>query len=107
MQYYTLELDDESAEACTIVAPFGRFKYRKMPMGLKCALDFGKKFKENALRGIEDIAVYLNEVECFSNSWNYHVRLLDEFLYRLKSTSFTVNPRKCEFSVQETVWFGC
>ena len=61
---------------------------------------------ENVLRGIEDIDVYLDNVGCFSNSWNHHVKLLDEVLYRLKTNGFTVNPRKREFAVQETDWLG-
>ena len=101
-QYYMLELDDESANACTIVTPFGKFKYRRMPMGLKCTPDFAQEVMENALRGIEDIDVYLDDLCCFSNSWNHHVKLLDEVMFRLKSNEFTVNPRKCEFTVQET-----
>lgn len=62
-------------------------------MGLKCAPDFAQEVMENVFRGMEDIDVYLDDIGCFSNLWNHHVKLLDEVLYRLKPNGFTVNPR--------------
>ena len=34
MGYYHLELSAESRELCTIVLPFGKYEYQRIPMGL-------------------------------------------------------------------------
>ena len=55
---YTLDLDDKSAEAGTIVMLFGKFKYHRMLMGLKYAPGFTREVMENVLHGIEGIVGY-------------------------------------------------
>ena len=92
MQYYTFELDKDSQDMCTIVIPFGKYKYTRLPMGLKCSTDFPQEVMENVLHGIEDADVYLDDVGAFSNSWTDHLAVLDDILRCLKDNGFTVNP---------------
>ena len=39
MGYYTITLDRKAQEICTIVTPWGKYSYLRLPMGLMCAPD--------------------------------------------------------------------
>ena len=49
----------ESKYLCTIIMPFDKYKYAKLPMGLKCSPDIAQVAMENILAGIEDADVTL------------------------------------------------
>jgi hypothetical protein len=80
MQCYTFELDKESQDLCTIIMPFGKYKYLRLPIGLKCSPDTAQAAMENVLSDIEDTNIYINDVGAFSNDWDHHVNFLATIL---------------------------
>ena len=108
MMYYSFELDDESKDLCTIVTPFGKYRYCRMAMGLKTAPDVCQRHIEDVLRDLKQrgVEVYIDDVGIFSNSYEEHMALIKEVVQRLQAAGFKINPLKCEWCVQETDFLG-
>ena len=58
MEYYTLGLDPDTQSVCTIITPWGKYKYLRLPMGVMSAPDiFQKK--------MSDLRAHLNYVKIY------------------------------------------
>jgi hypothetical protein len=90
MQCCTFQLDDDSANLCVIITPFGKYRYRRLPMGIKISPDFAQEVMEDVLRGLEFCDVFLDDIGVFSDSYSDHMEHISQVLSRLQQNHFTV-----------------
>jgi hypothetical protein len=77
---YTFELDEESQDLCTIIMLFGKYKYLRLLIGLKCSPYISQAVMESVLSDIEDADIYINDVGAFSSDWDHLINLLATIL---------------------------
>ena len=78
MQYYDLELDKQSKDYCTVVTPFGKYRYKRLPMRLKISPDVAQSIIEQILHDL-DVEVYIDNIGVFSKTYEEHIEKLTEY----------------------------
>lgn len=93
---YLFELDEESKELCTIVTPYGKFHYNRLPMGVKVCPDISQSLIKKIMDGL-DVEAYIDDCAHFSDdSFDKHLKVIDKILHQLKLNGLKCNPLKCE-----------
>ena len=107
MGYYSIELSPRSSDACTIVTEFGKFRYKRLPMGVSCSPDIFQAKINELLGDIEGICAYIDDLLLLSKgTWEDHLERLEEVLKRLRDKGLRVNPLKSFFGIDEIEYLG-
>ena len=62
MGYYHIELDLFSKELCTIVLPWGKYEYQRLPMGLCNSPDIFQEKMSQLMMDLEFVRVYIDDL---------------------------------------------
>ncbi|KAL7559528.1 hypothetical protein ACA910_011921 [Epithemia clementina (nom. ined.)] len=107
MCFHTFRLDEASSYLCVIVTSFGKYRYLRLPLGVKQCPDWCQEIMETVLHDFRThVDVYIDDIGVFSNTWNEHKTILTQVLHRLNDKGFTLATAKCKWGVQETDFLG-
>ena len=98
MGYYTIRLDPESQDIRTIIIPWGKYKYLRIPMGINCTPNLFQEKMPSLLEGLAYARTYLDDLLYLSwGDFESHLEYVEEILIRLRNTSLKVNASKSSF----------
>jgi dihydroorotate dehydrogenase len=107
MGYYHIKLDADAQKLCTIVFPWGKYKYRRSPMGIKIAPDVFQNVMSKLVQDMEYVKTYLDDLLILKNiSFKYHLLKLEMVLARLSTSGMRVNISKSKFFAEQIEYLG-
>jgi len=62
MGYYHIELSPISKEMCTIVLPWDKYEYQKLPIGLCNSPDIFQEKMSTLFHDLENVRAYINDL---------------------------------------------
>lgn len=107
MGYYSIRLDKSSQEICTIVTPWGKYSYTRLPMGVMCALDIFQSKMYQLMSYLEYVRTYLDYLLILSmGSFENHIQKLEVVLEQLSNSGLRIKTEKCIFGASEVEYLG-
>jgi hypothetical protein len=67
MGYYHIPLDLAAQKLCTTILPWGKYQYKRLPMGVKTSPDIFERIMYEILGDVHNIQVYLDDILITSN----------------------------------------
>eukprot|EP00804_Cyclotella_cryptica_P013535 CCRYP_017229-RA/>CCRYP_017229-RA protein AED:0.35 eAED:0.35 QI:0/0/0/1/0/0/2/0/266 len=103
MGYYTIRLDPDASKICTIIFPWGKYSYLRLPMGVACSPNIFQAKMAEPMATLEFFQTYLDDLLCISKgSLEDHLTKLRQVFIRLRDAGLTVNDRNSSFCAVET-----
>jgi transposase InsO family protein len=104
--FWMVPLTEDSSFLCTFSTPFGRYRFRRLPFGIKCAPEIFHKIVVQTFDGLPGVESYLDDIVIWGSSKKEHDERLRNVLSRARESGFKFNPNKCKFSVSEIKYLG-
>ncbi|KAI0211727.1 hypothetical protein LSAT2_003403, partial [Lamellibrachia satsuma] len=92
MGYFQIELTEESQALTAFNTPFGRYKYRRLPMGISVAPEIYQRAMSELLAGLAGVEVIMDDILIHAPTTEMHNTRLQQVLQRCRDRNLKLNP---------------
>ena len=105
--YWSVELDEESSLLTTFNSPFGRYKFKRLPFGLKVSQDIFQERMDLILERCQGATGIADDVAVYGKDDSDHDANLHNLMQVAREYGLVFNPEKCDIKVSRIFFFGC
>ena len=92
---------------CTIITECGKYRYKRLLMGVACSPDIFQAKIYELLGDIKGTKAYIDDILVVKKgSFDEHLNQLDEIFRRCQKANLKLNPLKCKFDLNEIDYLG-
>jgi hypothetical protein len=107
MGYYTIRLDPMASKMCTIIFPWGKYSYKRLPMGFGGSANIFQAQKMDLMASLEFIQAYMDDLLIITRrTLDEHLQKMETVLTRLRDAGLKVNAAKSLFCSHEIEYLG-
>ncbi len=107
MGYYTIRLDPTASKMCTIIFGWGKYSYKRLPMGFGGSADIFQAQIMDLMASLEFVQVYMDDLLIIMRrTLDEHLQRMETVLTRLRDVGLKVNAAKSLFCAHEIEYLG-
>ena len=104
--YWSVVLNEESSYLTTFNSPFGRYRFKCMPFGLKMSQDIFQAKIDQTFEECEGVVGIADDIVISGKTAEEHDRNLHNMMSRCQNTGLRLNPDKCFIKQEKIKFYG-
>ena len=104
--YWHVALDHESSLLCTFNTPFGRYRFKRLPFGVKLSQDIFQRKLDAVYRGIPNVMGIADDIVVCGSTQSEHAKAFCEMLKATRKHNVSLNSEKLQFKQAQVDFYG-
>ena len=104
--YWQVKLDEASSKLCIFNTPFGRYRFTRLPFGIKSAPEVFQNHMSELFADVEGVKVIVDDLLVWGKDDEEHDTRLEQVLRRAREVNLKFNAKKCKIKQEEVPYVG-
>lgn len=110
--FWQVCLNEDSSKLTSFWTPFGKFRWLRMPFGIKPAMQIYQRKQSAVLQGLEGVAAIADDILIYGKGKNMteaikdHNNKLEKLLHKCRKSNLKLNKEKINLCMQEVKYYG-
>ena len=104
--YWSIVLTEKSSFLTTFQTPFGRYRFLRLPFGLKMAQDEFISKMDQCLEGLPGVKTIVDDIVVYGSDRKTHDRNVDKLMSRCRQMGIKLNADKTDIGQTQIPFYG-